>query len=246
VEAPEMGPLRERARRIAQAFSSLPAVEGVCVFGSLARGDIHETSDIDLLVAGSDQELSPTALNRILPEELRNVKQSLAYYTVDELREMVNSAAPFALHLRREALIVYDRGGVLRALLKGDGGDAEINAGREMEARLSQLDVYDDLDMFNGDFLFVLSHLYAIGKSIVILALAVEGRPEFSREAAFARFADGHPELAAEVRTITAIRPFYMLVTRSAHERMPFSRYSAEREVLDVIAAIRRIASVLA
>ena len=60
---------------------------------------------------------------------------------------MVERATSFALHLRREALIVYDRAGLLHALFKGDDGNARINVRQELEARLSQLDVYDDLDL---------------------------------------------------------------------------------------------------
>lgn len=77
----ELGQLRERARSIAQAFASLPAVEAVCLFGSVARGDLHKASDIDLLVLGSDGELGPAKLLHTLPDELRHTKLSLAYYT---------------------------------------------------------------------------------------------------------------------------------------------------------------------
>src|SRR5215469_7652833 len=197
VRSQELGQLRERAWSIAQALASLPAVEAVCLFGSVARGNLHEASDIDLLVVGSDNELSPARLHRMLPNELRHAKLSLAYYTLDEVRKILAAGSPFGVHLLREARILYDRDGILHNLLRGHGSGAAISVKKELDARLAQLRVYDDLVIFRGNFLFALSHLYAIGKSIVILALVVAGIPEFDREAAFTRFVDKYPEMVS-------------------------------------------------
>lgn len=158
---------------------------------------------------------------------------------------MLDAGSPFGVHLRLEAQVLYDQDGTLSALLRDHGSDAKINVKKELGARLAQLTVYDDLVIFKGNFLFALSHLYAVGKSIVILALVVAGIPEFDREAAFARFADRYPEMASEVGTISSLRPFYMLVTHQTSEQPPFSHYGAEREVHDAVAAIRRLAGVL-
>lgn len=237
--------LRERAERIAQTFASLRAVEAVFLFGSVARGDLHEASDIDLLILGSDVELSPAVLLHKLPDELRDVKLSLLYYSLDEFRQMLATASPFAKHLRLEARILYDPDGVLAALLKDMNAYQEMDVKRELQIRMTQLSVYNDLEMFKGNFLFVLSDLYSIGKSVVMLALVVEGTPEFNREAAFARFVERHPEMISEVETVARLRPFYLLVTRQVSDQLPFSRYGVECEVRDVTTAIRRLAGVL-
>jgi predicted nucleotidyltransferase len=246
VRSRELGQLREHARSIAQTLASFPAVQAVCLFGSVARGNLHEASDIDLLVVGDDNELSPATLHRMIPDELRHAKLSLAYYTIDEVRKILAAGSPFGVHLLREARILYDRDGILHSLLRDHGSGAEINVKKELDARLTQLTVYDDLAIFRGNFLFALSHLYAVGKSIVILALVVVGTPEFDREAAFARFVDRYPEMASEVETISRMRPFYMLVTHDQPlEQPPFSYHGAEHEVHDAVAAIRRLAGVL-
>lgn len=238
-------PFRERAERLAQIFASLPAVEAVCLFGSAARGDVHPASDIDLLVLGSDAELSPAALIARLPAQLREVRLSLLYYSRNEFRKMLATGSPFAEHLRREALVLHDRTGALTTLLKHSDSDTDTNVERELRTRLAQLRIYGDLQPFRGNFLFVLSHLYSIGKSIVMLALVAEGAPEFNREVAFAKFIERHPDMASEVAMVSSLRPFHLLVTRRSSEPLPFSRYDAEREVRDAIAAIRRLASVL-
>jgi len=194
---------------------------------------------------GSDGELGPAELHRMLPNELRHAKLSLAYYTVDELRKMLAAGSPFGVHLQKEAQILFDRNGTLSTLLRESGSGAKINVKKELDARLAQLAVYDDLVIFKENFLFALSHLYAIGKSIVILALVVAGTPEFDREAVFAQFVDAYPDMASEVGIISGLRPFYMLVTHQAFEQPPFSQYGAEREVRDAVAAIRRLAGVI-
>jgi predicted nucleotidyltransferase len=231
---------RERAERVTQYFASLPAVDGVCLFGSVARGNPNEWSDIDLLVVGSDRKLSPTVLLSKLPQELKTNKMSLFYYTHDELQDMFTAGLSFAKHLRREAQVLYDRTGFLTSLLDSDL-KTKTSVQAELEAHLGQLAVYNDLQMFKDNFLFVLARLYTIGKAVVMLALVAEGADEFSRDAAFARFAEQHPELASEVAMIARLRPFYRRVTQRGSEPLPFPYRGAEREVREAISAIRRL-----
>lgn len=219
----------------------MPGVKAVCLFGSVARGDANDASDIDLLVLGSDPDLSPSALLQELPDELRSAKWSLIYYTSDDFRRLLESASPFAQHLRLEAEILHDPDEILVGLLAATE-TAEMDPHKELGTRLAQLRGYDDLKMFKGDFLYPLSHLYSIGKSIVMLALAVEGVPEFNRDAAFTTFAEHHPDMTAEVAAVARLRPFHLLVTRQASGELPFPSQDAQREVRDATDAIRRIA----
>ena len=50
--------------------SAVPASEGICLYGSVARGDADEDSDIHLLVLGDDRALPPSALT---PDNARGV-----------------------------------------------------------------------------------------------------------------------------------------------------------------------------
>jgi predicted nucleotidyltransferase len=230
---------RERAERVTQRFALLPAVEGVCLFGSVARGNPNEWSDIDLLVVGSDRKLSPTVLLSKLPQELKTNKMSLFYYTHDELQDMFTAGLSFAKHLQREARVLYDRTGFLTLLLDSNLEKTSVQA--ELEAHLGQLAAYSDLRMFKDNFLFVLARLYTIGKAVVMLALFAEEADEFGRDAAFARFAEQHPELASEAAMIARLRPFYRRVTQRGSEPLPFPYRGAEREVREAISAIRRL-----
>jgi predicted nucleotidyltransferase len=214
----------------------------VCLFGSVARGDANDASDIDLLVLGSDPDLSPSALLQELPDELRSAKWSLVYFTTDKFRHILKSASPFIRHLRLEAETLYDPDEIFKDLLAATD-TAQIDPAKELRIRLAQLPAYDDLDVFKGDFLYPLSHLYSIAKSIVMLELVVEGVPEFNRDAAFTKFAKRHPDMEADVTVVARLRPFHLLVTRQASGELPFPSQDAQRQVRDAVDAIRRIAS---
>jgi predicted nucleotidyltransferase len=236
--------LRDRADAIARRFADIPAVEGICLFGSIARGNPGQWSDIDLLVVGSDPELSPTRLIKSLPENLKGERLSLLYYSPEELEELFESGASFIDHLRREGMALYDAHGVFRHIL-GDDFAVQLNVEEELDAELARLEVYRDLRMFKDNFLFVLTQLYVIGKSIVMLGLVAENGHEYNRDAAFEAFKRRHPELAEDVGKITRLRPFYRLVTRRGDEPLPFPYRGATRETEEAISAIKRIARVV-
>jgi predicted nucleotidyltransferase len=233
--------VRDRAELIARYLAAVPGVDGVCLFGSTARGDTDPGSDVDLIVVGTNPNLSPSKLLRTLPEHLRGERLSLIYYPHEELEELFRSGVSFIDHLRHEGEILYDKSGVLSRVLS-DEFELNLNVDEEVQAELARLDVYSDLKMFKGNFLFVLTQLYAIGKSIVMLGLTAEGARQYNRDAAFRAFKKRHPDLALEVDTITELRPFYRLVTRRGEEPLPFPYKQAESEVERAIGAIRRIA----
>jgi predicted nucleotidyltransferase len=236
--------MRRQARRIAQALTSRSGVDAICLFGSAARGDSNEWSDVDLLVVGSDPRLTPTALLRVISRDVSRDKVTLLYYLRDELQDMFAAGLSFTKHLQREAIVLYDPTSFLTTLLTKDT-ENPARSKEELAARLEELDVYSDLRLFKDNFLFVLARLYSIGKSVVMLALAHANEPEFRRDVAFARFAERHPELEGDVKTVSSLRPFYQVVTGRESEPLPFSYRGANREAGDAIAAIKRIARVV-
>jgi predicted nucleotidyltransferase len=232
------------AREITSWFASLPAVEGVCLFGSIARGEPDEWSDIDLLVVGHDDDLRPTTLLRTLPGHLRGERVSLVCYSKAELQELFDAGSSFVDHIRHEGRVLYDRSGFLGQIVRGAFAP-RLNVDEELAAELARLEMYDDLSLFKGNFSFCLAQLYAIGKAVVILGLLAEGQREYSRERAFVAFRRRHPELANEIETVARLRPFYRRVTRREPEALPFSYRGAEVEVERSIDAVRSIASVI-
>ena len=232
---------RRTAQQIADALAEgVPAVEAVCLFGSVARGDDDEWSDIDLLVVGTDARVTRRDLVATLPPRLRDTRLSLLYYTADDF-DRLRQHDLFVEHFRREGVVLYDRTGRLTDVL-ADIHTAGTTLTAELERELEKLESYDDLSRFDQNLLFCLSHLYAIGKSVAILELAKDGVFEFNRERAFQALLGRRPEKAREIDAIVRLRPFYELVTRRKPGPLPFSHRDGRREAEEAVGAIKSLA----
>lgn len=225
------------ARRLGRAF---PSIDGISLYGSVARGDATAWSDIDLLVIGSQPRLSPARLKNSLPPAVRD-RTSIIFYPTSAFRRHYEERALFIAHIRKEAKILLDRRGVLTEVLERPFVPA-VDIEEGIATHLVKLAPYTDVRRFGGNFLFCLAHLYSIGKGIAMLGLAKAGAIEFNRERAFRRFGRLNPDLKREVQTIGALRPFYSLVTGRRPEPLPFSYTNAERPTRTAVAAIHALA----
>ncbi|MEA3355752.1 MAG: nucleotidyltransferase domain-containing protein [Candidatus Bipolaricaulota bacterium] len=77
----------------------LPVSE-VYLFGSFARGDIHEGSDIDLIIVGDFNERLFKRIERVL--ELTDLPIEPLVYTREEIDEMIKEGNPLILHALKE------------------------------------------------------------------------------------------------------------------------------------------------
>ena len=231
------------AESIAGVLASTSGIEGVYVFGSVARGDATADSDIDLIVVGDRSELSSRKVRKLVPPQLRSLRPSVAFYTLEELDALLSAKASFADHLVSEGQILFDREGRLRRLLDAHTGLA-FEVGVELQFELRRLRHLEDTEQFNGNFLFCLAHLYVIGKAVVMLVLKAEGTPEYNKSRSFQSLAARHPELTTEAESLAQLKPFYLRVTRRSPEAFPFSYRDADERVKRAIAGVRRIAAV--
>jgi predicted nucleotidyltransferase len=228
---------RAIAARLARRF---PSIDGICVYGSVARGQATVWSDMDLLVVGSNARLSPARLKKALPAAEREFV-SIIFYPTSVFRRQRAERALFIAHIRNEAKILFDREDLLRETLTKPF-EPRVDVEEGVAAHLMRLAPYDDPRRFGGNFLFCFAHLYAIGKGVVMLGLAAAGTLEFDRERAFRRFRRLHPDLGPEIDTVTTLRPFYSLVTSRQPEPLPFPYHGAERDARRAVAAIRTLA----
>ena len=236
-QAPTLAAATAIAGRLARKF---PSIEGVCIYGSVARGEATEWSDMDLLVIGSNPRLSPARLRAALPGAERE-RVSIIFYPTSVFRRHHEDRALFIAHIRHEARILFDPQHILRKLL-AQPFQPRVDVEAGLKAHLARLTPYEDVRRFGGNFLFCFAHLYAIGKGVVMLGLADAGALEFDRERAFRRFLKLHPRSRKDIDTIRALRPFYNLVTSRRPEPLPFSYHGAEGYARKAVAAIRRLA----
>jgi predicted nucleotidyltransferase len=83
--------------------------EQVILFGSMARGDVEEWSDLDLLIV---KETTESFLDRSVRVALlcrSTVGVDYLVYTPSELAQMIERGNPFILNALQEGLILYDR-----------------------------------------------------------------------------------------------------------------------------------------
>jgi predicted nucleotidyltransferase len=235
-ETPTIRHAQEIADQLVKAF---PTIDAVLLCGSVARGDADQWSDIDLVVLGSDPELTPGDLREALSEQ--DERLSLIYYPTTTFEKFYQERALFIAHLKKEGIPLYDRLNLLNSLLSQPFTPI-VDVAEEIKAHKAKLAPYTDPRRFNNNFLFCLSHLYSIGKGVIMLGLAKRGVLEFNREAAFRRFKSLNPDLAEETQKVAQLRPFYRMVTGRQPEPLPFSYESADRQMQEAVSAIKTLA----
>ncbi len=111
---------RERIRRVARQIGAAANAERVVLFGSHARGDAREDSDVDLMVV-AESELPRFKRARGLYRMLRPYPfgMDLIVYTPQEIERGKRSPASFVSAVLREGETVYVRRG--RQAVVGEG-----------------------------------------------------------------------------------------------------------------------------
>ena len=107
-----MAEFNERLPRIVQALREKLDPEKIILFGSWARGDFRESSDVDLVIVKKTDarwiERVLEAANAIPYEELVRYEFDILVYTPDEFLELKNSRR-FVREIAQEGKTVYER-----------------------------------------------------------------------------------------------------------------------------------------
>ncbi len=161
-------PTVQEAKQISeQLVKSLKGIDAVLLFGSVARGDADEWSDIDLLVTASDPKLTPSRIRRAL-SRITARRISLIYYPTDFFVKQYRSRALFIAHLKKEGTALFDRKNILKNVMNRPFVP-NVEVSESIKRQLKNLSAYSDPKRFNNNFLFCLSHIYSIGKAVVML-----------------------------------------------------------------------------
>jgi predicted nucleotidyltransferase len=78
------------------------SVKEVYLYGSFAKGEIHEGSDVDLLIIGDFSERVFDRIGRIL--DLTDLPVEPLVYTVEEFEELKKSQNPFITEILKTAV----------------------------------------------------------------------------------------------------------------------------------------------
>jgi len=101
--------LEEELRRIMEILQRDYKPERIILFGSLAEGDTHEWSDIDLLIV---KKTSKRPIDRIL-EVNHVIKPTIGIdvfvYTPDEFESLLEQKFSFLTNIVRKGKVVYEK-----------------------------------------------------------------------------------------------------------------------------------------
>jgi len=101
--------LEEELSRIVELLKRDYEPEKIILFGSLAEGDMHEWSDIDLLIV---KKTIKRPLDRIL-EASRLIKPKIGIdlfvYTPEEFDTLVQERFSFLINIARKGKVLYEK-----------------------------------------------------------------------------------------------------------------------------------------
>jgi len=88
-------------------------IESIVLYGSIARGEAHENSDIDILVVASDDDrklYDRISKIRTMIDLNNNTLTTLVHMSKDEIERYVKLGSPFIENVLKEGIILYDKG----------------------------------------------------------------------------------------------------------------------------------------
>lgn len=96
--------IRESLKIFIHTLVKVFKIERIILFGSYARGDYHENSDIDLIIVGNFEERFFDRIGNILDLVPYNLNIEPLVYTKNEFQKMSENGNPFILNAISEGL----------------------------------------------------------------------------------------------------------------------------------------------
>jgi predicted nucleotidyltransferase len=181
-----------------------PDIEAAALYGSVARGDSETHSDIDLLllISGSKKRALYDSLFATLTRRYRRL--SLSIYTVGELGFLRAARSLFLLHLSQESLVLFDRTGRFRSLLRDFQPKTSYH-----EDFLKSLKLVDPLRttvIGAPNHFHRLSYVYSLFRVFGVYLLAEKKIYEFSKPKMVRSLCINYPELSASIESLAELR----------------------------------------
>jgi len=173
--------LDQSTSRLGKALDLLerlrPPWIGVVLYGSVARGDADEKSDIDVL----------QVVDGAAPDHYSDRDLSVTTYSLDQLEQLCIRGSLFALHLVTEGRILDDPSGAVAQTLAMYRPPDSYRPFWEAVRLASQILDVDGIEFESNPAGFTRLALYVTRTASILRHLELKGRPSFSlRELAVA------------------------------------------------------------
>ena len=88
-------------------------INAIIVYGSVARGEAGEESDIDVLIVGKDKEIRSMITEISYEIDYENRFETFItpiYYTKEEIEHRIKVGSPFIYEVLKDGVALYDDG----------------------------------------------------------------------------------------------------------------------------------------
>jgi len=101
--------IRKFLKKLVNKLISNYDISQIILFGSFARGDYHEYSDIDLIIIGYLDDNFFNRIGKVLDLGPPNIELEPLVYTPEEFEKMKENENPFILNVLEEGIILYKK-----------------------------------------------------------------------------------------------------------------------------------------
>ncbi|MHA1413222.1 MAG: nucleotidyltransferase domain-containing protein [Promethearchaeota archaeon] len=101
--------IRKFLKKLVNKLISNYDISQIILFGSFARGDYHEYSDIDLIIIGYLDDNFFNRIGKVLDLVPPNIELEPLVYTPKEFEKMKENENPFILNVLEEGIILYKK-----------------------------------------------------------------------------------------------------------------------------------------
>jgi predicted nucleotidyltransferase len=103
------GELSEEVKKLVHRLIEDYKPEKIVLFGSLARGDYHEGSDIDLMLVKDTERRFVDRIGDVIRLNNTDIPIEPIVYTTRELERMLAEGRDFVTTIHSEGVVLYER-----------------------------------------------------------------------------------------------------------------------------------------
>ena len=149
----------------------------IIIFGSIARNDYTENSDVDILTINIEKNLAEKYINNI---KIPNFPHNYVEYNSEIFSMFYNSGSLFLYHIFTQGVLIH--GDIEKWKLIKNNFNVKKSFKEEILKIKEDTTTYSNIKIFNNHFTSAISNLYPMIKNLCIFSLANKGIYEFNKD----------------------------------------------------------------
>ncbi len=149
----------------------------IVIFGSIARNDYTENSDVDILTINIEKHLAEKYINNI---NIPNFPHNYVEYDSETFTMFYNSGSLFLYHIFTQGMLIH--GNIKKWQLLKNNFNVKEDFKEEILKIKEEASAYSNIKIFDNHFTSAISNLYPMIKNLCIFSLANKGIYEFNKD----------------------------------------------------------------